>query len=372
MASDADSVTNDGWCHGQIQANSDIAGWGTIATLAVNASMGMLFSLRLWLAKTKNIYHDARSGQPSTAMLPFYSESMTPWDELLISIADTNLISALGIVISSLVNLLSDIDAYPNYHLWIAWILADLAIMGFGAASQVYHKIRYNEAERYRLIPRTILAGVTWALWMCWTCLILDRFRAWEVTWEAEKSHTPQCFSTHLDMSDRFTFTFWIYINLFWVSQSFVWIISTPFRVHAYLDRWLYIFDIWLVRLAISIPRAAQHLVRRRGSRIASIIIGCIWLFYVPPIYGVVLFLLPSHIMDLPFVLIFIPWDIYDIYIAKKSNRGIVVDVPTLTLQESIRNSESDWGFGQIFPMVFIIILLLNFTDAYLGSRTPR
>ncbi|EWG51609.1 hypothetical protein FVEG_16820 [Fusarium verticillioides 7600] len=322
--SDANSITNDGWCYGQIQANSDIAGWGTIATFAVNASMGVFFSSKIWLAHVKNIYSHARSEQPLTTGLSSSSQSLTPWDELLLSIADTNLVSALGVVVSSLVNLLSDIDAYPNYHLWIAWILADLALMGFGAASQIYRKVRDNQAERYRLIPRTVLACVTWALWIYWTYLILTRFQAFEATWNARKSHTPQCFSTHLDISDdRFTFTFWIYMNFFWVSQSFIWIILTPSPVHVYFDRWLFTFDIWLVRLATSVPRAIWHLIRRRGPRTASIIIGSAWLFHVLPTYAAVLFLLPSHLMDLPFALIFIPWDIYDIFIAKKATKEL-------------------------------------------------
>lgn len=329
--------------------------------------MGVLFSSKIWFTQIKNTYSQA-SRQPTTACLSTSWQNITPWDELLISIADTNLVSTLGVVISSLVNLLSDINNHPTYHLWIAWILADLAIMGFSAASQVFRKVRDNRTERYRLIPRTALACVTWVLWMYWTCLILKRFRALEATWEEDKSYTPQCFSTHLDMSDRFTFSFWIYINFFWVSQSFVWIILIPSPVHVYFDKWLFTFDLWLIRLAISVPIAVQRLIRHRGPRTASIIIVCIWLFHVPLTYAVVLFLLPSHVMDLPFALIFIPWDIYDIYIAKKSNRGIVLDVPSSVIKGPINNSELDWGFGQIFPLVLMILLLLNCIDAYLSK----
>ncbi|KAF4448446.1 hypothetical protein F53441_8170 [Fusarium austroafricanum] len=347
MTSNVGKTTNDGWCYGQIQANSDIAGWGTIATFTVNACMGVLASSPLWLAQVKKQLQEARTGPPSTPTTPASLQRLTSWDELLISVADTNLVSALGVVISSLVNFLSDRDAYPNYHLWIAWILADLALMGFSAASVVYRRVRNNQTQKHRLIPRIILAGITWALWMCWTCLILGRFQTWEATWEADKSVTPQCFSTHLDtLTSGLTFTFWIYINLVWVSQSFIWIISTPFQVHIYLDRWLSLFDIWLIRLATSIPNAVQSLIGRRGSMFAPVIIACVFLSQAPT-FLLVLFFIPSHMMDLPFVLIFVPWDIYDIYVAKKSNQGIVVDVPTQALQYDINN------------------------NAYLGSKKP-
>jgi len=95
------------------------------------------------------------------------------------------------------------------------------------------------------------------------------------------------------------------------------------------------------------------------------------WLFhsavYVPTL-GMALFFIPSLMMDLPFKIIFLSWDMYDIYIAKKSNEGLIVNVPALTQPTDSGNSESEWGFGQIFPMIMMLSLLLGLMDAFLSS----
>ena len=69
-------------------------------------------------------------------------------------------------------------DDYSNYHLWIAWILADMALIGFNAGSRVYRRMR--DAEKYRLVPRVVLAMTTCVVWTYWTYIIHNRFQKWE------------------------------------------------------------------------------------------------------------------------------------------------------------------------------------------------
>lgn len=52
----------------------------------------------------------------------------------------------------------------------------------------------------------------------------------------------------------------------------------------------------------------------------------------------------------------FVGWNTYDIIDVKLSNKDIVTD-------------ETAWGFGQILPVVMLILVLLSIIDAIQGMR---
>lgn len=139
--------------------------------------------------------------------------------------------------------------------------------------------------------------------------------------------------------------------------------------MHVHLDRWLFTVDMWLIRIGSALPRVSWRLFERGRVMMACLVLLLACLFHAG-VYqlalSAALFLSPSQMMDIPFNLLFLPWDLYDLFIVKRSNEGLVVDVPELSSPTG--NSESDWGFGQIFPLIMMLSLLMNFIDSWISK----
>ena len=82
---------------------------------------------------------------------------------------DSQLISGLAIIITSLINMRKDEDT-PLYHIFIARALADVCLTGHAAAIINVYPTRHNWTFALILV---FIAVVLWEYWSC----------CWQISW---------------------------------------------------------------------------------------------------------------------------------------------------------------------------------------------
>ena len=116
---------------------------------------------------------------------------------------DSQLISALAIIIASLVNIYKD-DETPLYRIFIARILADICLRGHSASIILVPRTEHNWIFRFRLLMCTI------DLWEFWSYAAIPRWN-----WE-----TPHCLENETFIPGDYAR--WILWSLVWMPLGYI------------------------------------------------------------------------------------------------------------------------------------------------------
>ena len=116
-----------GECSGEIKGDPDIAGTGVVVAIFINAIVAIILSNVLWIYVffyTPHIRLHVSNKHPRW---------ISVLRDTLVMQGDSQLISGLAIIITSLVNIPKD-DETPLYHIFIARSLADICLTGHSAS----------------------------------------------------------------------------------------------------------------------------------------------------------------------------------------------------------------------------------------------
>ncbi len=269
---------------------------------------------------------------------------------------------------------LSQDPAYPLYHLFLARSLAALALVGHNTAAFVYAKLR--RYHPYSLYVRCAVSFATMILYLTWSGLALERFRLFEQ--QPWPGFTPLCFSTHRCRVGG-TFRFWIRMNMFWVPQSFAWVLLNPFKLIDSVEHALDYVDGFIISLIKGVfTKYWSNLVPSNSAtypmwKFMGVISWSITRAMVKT-FGVMILVLLSSIffptdalLPISNILLGLVWPIYDVVTVKLSNQHAVVDALETPVSQAPQNPEQDFGIGQIFPLLMGLQLVMAFLDACSG-----
>jgi hypothetical protein len=341
----------------------------------LNALISVILSfLVFWIPYAKTRWQKQRNG-PVTQSVDSHTESeaeaeeeLTPVENLVLTLCDLNLVTSLGLIISSLSKIAQD-NQYPLYHIFLARSLANLAILGHNASSFVYKKMR--SCKKWSLYLRWFLSAVAVVLYLCWSAITLHRFEAWES--RDGRSYTPECFSTH-----RYTFpmpgsmSFWIWVNIFWIPSGYIWILAYPFSdvIHNALVG-LDDLTVWMLRklsetkFAVSNPRRTLKKVLSLALQVAQVLL----MVALVALWFHLNLLLPADLVTpITYFVFGIAWNGYDICAIKRSNLNAVVGVLQTASPAESTNPETEFGIGQILPIIMILQVVLSLLDVLAGE----
>jgi hypothetical protein len=289
-------------------------------------------------------------------------EDLSPAENLVIALSDTCHVSGLAVATSSIIKIALTGADYPTYHLFIARCLCFLALTGYYVGqlgSSIYAKLHALHPRRLRV--RVFVSALTMLMFITWSFIALPRFSAWEFNEDAV--FTPQCFSTHLNTLVPFSFSFWIWANIFWIPQGFVWVLLTPWSFVGRVDVFLGKVDVLLLWVVFKVALLWTCLLDDVSHSILGAMWICVRLFFtclatLSTLAGFVLWILfvPTDTIAVPAALLNLVWSTYDVIIAKRSNARVVVDVLQTPSPPDPGNGEMEFGFGQIFPVVMILL----------------
>ncbi len=298
---------------------------------------------------------------------------LTPLETLALGLGDTGLITGLAIILSSMAKAYAD-PQYPQYHLFIARMLASLAFCGYNASNVVYPKLRTPQ-RRNSLYTRWFLSTSAMVLFLHWNTAALSRFKDWQY-------YTPGCFSGHRNRGYG-TYGFWILVHYFWIPQMFGWVLLVPFSFVDELDSVAVRIDVltlflirsawWRIRNVGMVPsqRRRDHSSWWRvpldllGNALWAVIMTGVVVLYLT----LALFLFPvDSLGPVSNLFLGIVWATYDLVTIKMSNLTAVVYSLQMPGPVDVRNPETEWGIGQIFPLVMGLQVALACLDALFDS----
>lgn len=330
-------------CSGEIKGDPDIAGTGVVAAVFINAIVAIVLSITLWVYVffcTPHIRLEVSDKHPR--WIPVLRDT-------LVMQGDSQLISALAIIIASLVNIYKD-EETPLYHIFIARSLAEICIAGHSASVILVPRTEHNWTLRLCLVFSTIV------LWEVWSYVSISRFLRWD--WE-----TPHCLENDNVVPGEYEH--WIIYSLIWVPLAYL-------PIYLNIWDWGRCWTDWFENLIIAYPRfLIEHRKDIYESQSISAFLGNALLSIVAAV-GCVSFLafaamIPASCTLLPLqCIIALWWDIYDVTKARAANAHILVANPGYRSGKSFQNNdnpEHDWGFGQILPLVMLLLPILTFLD---------
>ena len=281
-------------------------------------------------------------------------------------LGDAQLVTGLAIIIASLVNMIKD-DETPLYHIFVARGLADVSLAGHSATSVLIYPRRDHT---WPFLMRLGLIAATVVLWEYWSWLALERFDRWD--WV-----TPHC----LENNNRVPGDYddWIAFSLVWMPIGYSTLLLNVWDDGRYivdrfedavtggpgvaLERFTDFFD------SLDFSGGTSHFLaslQKLMIAIATTVIVAIFLAFA-------VIMPASRVLMLPQSIISFPWDAYDVYIAREANAHIIVVNPKYRPGKSFQNNdnpEHDWGFGQILPLVMLLLPILATFDAISGELT--
>ncbi|KAK6530285.1 hypothetical protein TWF694_003647 [Orbilia ellipsospora] len=331
-------------CQGELKGDPDIAGVGVTTSIWITTAVTVVFSCWLWYLRIFR-GEDMRNKRYNTVL------------KCALMLGDIQLATALAIIIASIIIIHSDADT-SLYHVFIARGLANTNLTGLGAA------LLFDTRKQTNWRIRLILLGICLTFFLYWTALSIVEFNGWD-------SVTPKCFFNNSIIG--FEFTDWMYFDIPMAIIGNMWIYLELFGG---LEKTLADFDGWVLSLPVKASRVLISL--RATARLTG------------PVHGIILFV-TSIIQYLLFVIIAITigppstaplwsifyfiWNVYDVQTARASNRHILVVAPSgqksVSLQGHV-NPEDDWGFGQILPLLLLLLPLLQIFDAFTEERAQQ
>lgn len=321
-----------------------------------NAAIVILLSSILW-------YHNIRrpSGFENDDDAPVWVPKLK---QVLVTLGDTQLVSALAIIIASLTNIMKD-DETPLYHIFIARGLADLSLTAHGAAIINVYPSQHNWVLRGCVI--TVIIG----LWQWWSWLALNRFGLW-------KRQVPYCFeNTNIVPAE---YEDWIRLSLIWMPVGYISVYMNMWEHGRKLtDTYEEKIRRWPTDVFILLKGCIQHVRSCRLPQELSKLLFAVRDTVVAlfAAIGLLVFLIFSVLFPSSRILsplqasLFFAWNLYDVYTVRKANAQIVTANPAYRDGRSFQNNvnpEHDWGFGQIFPFVMILLPILAIFDTAYGT----
>lgn len=300
-------------------------------------------------------------------------EDLSPAENLVLALSDTCHVSGLAVAISSIIKIAVSGADYPTYHLFIARCLCFLALTGYYVGqlgSSIYAKLyaRYP----WKLKVRVFLSVLTMLIFITWSFIAIPRFSAWE--FKENIVFTPQCFSTHLDTLSPFSFSFWIWLDMIWIPQGLIWMLLMPWAFSDRVDIFLGKIDVlflWII-FRVALLWTCLHRVKLSTLGLmlfcARLLATCLATLSTLAGFVVWILFLPTDSIAVPAALLNFAWSTYDVVITKQSNTGSVVDVLQTPSPPGPTNGEMEFGFGQIFPIVMILLWLVAGID-FVSSR---
>lgn len=280
----------------------------------------------------------------------------------MIALGDTCHISGLAVAISSIIKIALSGAYYPTYHLFMARCLCFLALTGYNVGqlgSSIYAKLHALHPRRLRV--RVFISTLTMLMLITWSVIAIPRFSAWE--FNKDTVFTPQCFSMHLNTLVPYSFGFWIWVNIFWVPQGFVWVLLTPWSFVDRVDVFIGKIDVLLLWVAFRVALLWTCLFDDVNLSMLGAMRICVRLIYtclatLSTLAGFALWILflPTDTIAVPAALLNLAWSTYDVIIAKRSNAGAVVDLLQTPSPPDPTKGEMEFGFGQVFPVVMILL----------------
>ena len=250
----------------------------------------------------------------------------------------------------------------PLYHIFIARALADVCLTGHAAAIINVYPTRHNWTFRL------ILVFIAVVLWEYWSWLAIDRFRRWN--WQ-----TPHCFeNTNIIPGE---YEGWIAFSMVWMPLGYGTLYLSLWKSGRELTD---VFETIIVDFPQFITRRFRETyeswlyphfkfsvteILKKSFYAAVSLVGCV-------VFLVFAILIPTSRALSPLQsAIFLLWDVYDVDRARKANAHIVVANPDYRSGKSFQNNdnpEHDWGFGQILPLVMLLLPILSALDMINGK----
>lgn len=335
----------------------------------VNSILIIGGSLALWVPYAKSKWKEQPNKEAST--------ELTATESFVLVLGDTHLVSAFAIIIASL-SKLSKEPQYPLYHLFISRSLAEMSLIGHNTGLYfVYSK--FEKYHRSSLWLRVALTSCVTVFYLVWSGVSFYRFRQWNLNdWP---SFTPLCFSYRLNKSPG-DFTTWIIIDSAWTPLSYMWIFA---RSEKLLKRAAPIFDdvdnhialtmkhVWTKYWKLSNLRPPDDTRPFPWASVSVVFKNILWstvkTVYAVTLISVSMVCFPTTILDPFSSMLFTAWNAYDIVTTKLGNRKIVTDILQTTASPvTSNNPEMEMGFGQVFPVIMLLLWIIALLDAF-GSR---
>jgi hypothetical protein len=259
---------------------------------------------------------------------------------------------------------------YALYHIFLGRSLAFMALNGHNAGMYfVYPK--FQRHHPISLYLRSCLSLITMGAYLAWSVIALQRFKEWDTyTWP---SFTPMCFNYQFNRVP-WSFEFWIWTFILLVPLGYIWLLVIPFsragakvlhRVFEEADQLTVdvvkgIFFRKFAPVFESTPKPFER-IRLYLWGALKCFLGIIWLL-------ICIFIFPTTAMQPFSALVGLAWDLYDVLTIKLGNKKVVVDslqISPTSLEPE--NPELQWGYGQIFPIVMLLMWIIAVLDATNG-----
>jgi hypothetical protein len=300
---------------------------------------------------------------------------LTPIERCIFTLGDANLVTAIAIMISSMYKSIPHPN-YPLYHMFIARSLATIALLGHNSTGPVYALLRKKHEWSIRI--RWVLSVVSILLYLVWSLYALTRFWKLERHWKQDDlAFTPACLSAHRSKLVPFSFSFWIIINFFWMPIGFGNILVSPFAgTRGAVNKGIRKIDECTFKCIYSLYKRKGDLMPRDGptwkkvglcvGRLLTLAlkIGGVLLWFIVQL----LFIPVDALQPINTLVLGLAWAVYDVLTIKLSNWNTVVDALDAPSLAERSNPESDYGIGQVFPIVMFLQVILAVLDAMAGK----
>lgn len=340
-------VLVDTYCEGEILGNPDISGAGVVWSTWVLSFLVILVSFWVWFL----LYYTEK---------PKESKLYRPSVKALLTLGDTQLITALALTLTSLIFITAEGDT-SLYHIFVARGLVNANLSGYGASLMLGTKDYCNFKFRWILLLSFLV------LYAVWTELCIRDFDRWS-------NEPPLCFQNENIVPGDYTT--WMSLDRFWCPVGFLWVLLEPFELlHAPVR--------WTEDKLPLMPTACWNLMREewrsRGTRrqaksrtfLRMACYASLLAFFSIAIVLSIITITPPFFT--PFAgIIFFSWAVYDVFKVRQVNAalGAVVTCPSDPTHwiQCKQNPETRFGFGQIMPFCLLLFPVLQLADLYAGK----
>lgn len=168
---------------------------------------------------------------------------------------------------------------------------------------------------------------------------------------------------------------------MFMMPSAYLWVYVRPGIPGSYMDPLFDQFDVYVSKVTKEVLtlRYWKEFERKSSSQIwkaySTSLLSTTGVALAKTVWALLVVLFSLLFFSTTYVqpissFMFISWDIHDIVTVKIANLKTVVDnLETGVPPKASQNPEMDWGFGQILPIVLLLLWIIAFIDA-LSSMT--